>query len=136
MSSTQFAASAKREPAKYRMDPTDTISIGSVVLTRIIANTDIEGVVAKGEKGGYIQCFWNLSQNGTCWVHDGAFVIGEEAQVMNDAQIKKGGSVYGCVISADAVVDKPVTESQPNLEQTLAYMARKESAAKAARLTV
>ncbi|NBX66135.1 MAG: hypothetical protein EBQ96_03965 [Proteobacteria bacterium] len=133
-STTPFAS--KAAPRKFRMDDTDTIVMDGQTLTRIIANVDIPGVVKAGEKGGYIQHFSNLSYNGSCWVHEGAFVIGETAHIGNDAQIRAGVTVVACNVTADADIHGPrtVTLNEPELPRVLDYMARRDAAAAAARL--
>ncbi len=50
--------------------------------------------VLKGDEGGLIENEKNLSQEGTCWVHEDARVTGN-ARVYGDAQILDRAHVYG-----------------------------------------
>lgn len=50
--------------------------------------------IKKGELGGFIHSEKNLSQEGTCWIHDNAKVYGE-AVVRQDAQMFNNSRAYG-----------------------------------------
>lgn len=81
------------------------------VLRRIVALRDIvdsEGnvFVHKGDKGGYVESMNNLSQEGTCWIADDAWVymdglvtddawISDSARVFNNAHIGDKARVRG-----------------------------------------
>lgn len=104
---------------KYTLSDEDTLIIEDgdreVILHRIIATIDIysadgELIVKMGEKGGYIESRANLSENGSCWVHDRAQVYGK-AKITMYAQVKDFAKVYGnayvrdnATISEDAQV--------------------------------
>lgn len=53
--------------------------------------------VRKGQKGGYIQGYWNLSQTGNCCVHDEA-IVWQDAVVSDDATIRDNARVFGDAI--------------------------------------
>lgn len=57
--------------------------------------------VKKGERGGYIEKFSNLSQEGSCWIFDSAVVYGE-ASVKNDAKIENFAVVKNNALVADS----------------------------------
>ena len=60
--------------------------------------------VYKGEYGGYVDDYHNLSQTGSCWIHGNAAVI-DKAHVCDDAQIAGSAVVSGrAVISGEAEI--------------------------------
>ncbi|MBO7717918.1 hypothetical protein J6S37_00260 [Candidatus Saccharibacteria bacterium] len=59
-----------------------------VTLYRIRALKDIEGVVRKGEVGGFVQFEENLSHEGNCWIDSNSKVMGKRSRICEDAQIK------------------------------------------------
>ena len=68
-------------------------------LLRIIALKDFSDV-NKGDKGGLIENEYNLSQDGDCWVYEGAKIfddarVFENAKVYNNARVDGHASVYG-----------------------------------------
>ena len=72
-------------------------------LYRIEALKDFYNV-KKGDKGGYIQGEWNLSQSGNCWVRDEAYVW-QDAVVSEDATIRDEAKVYGdAIVRGDSEV--------------------------------
>ena len=76
-------------------------------LYRIEALKDFYGV-RKGDKGGYIQGQWNLSQSGDCWIHDEACVW-QNAVVSEDATIRDEAKVYGeAIVRGDTEVHSTV----------------------------
>lgn len=79
---------------KYEMLYEDKIEIGSHTLYRIKALKDF-GNVKAGDLGGYIEKEENLSQEGTCWIYDNAWV-GGNAKVYDNAKISKTTDVL-CV---------------------------------------
>lgn len=82
---------------KYKILTDETIkSPNGDTLCRIEALKDFCGV-KKGDKGGYIQGEWNLSQTGICWVYDEAYVW-QNAVVSEDATIRGNVRVYGDAI--------------------------------------
>jgi hypothetical protein len=81
---------------KYKLTD-ETKKRGQVTLYRIQALKDF-GAVKAGELGGWVASWYNLSQEGDCWVSDNAQVIGN-AQVGGDAWVS-GNAVVG----GDAVV--------------------------------
>ena len=64
---------------KYTIDKSQAIIFEGRTLYRIKALRDFADVT-KGDYGGYIQNYRNLSQNGTCWIYD-------DAKVLNDAEV-------------------------------------------------
>ncbi len=74
----------------------------------------IKGKIRKGQKGGVVEGYHNLSQEGTCWVEDGAVVRGN-AHISGDASISNslitgnarvGGRsmVWGSEVSENALI--------------------------------
>ena len=73
--------------------------------------------VTKGDFGGYVQGYRNLSQEGNCWIYDNALVINnskviENAKVSNYAVIKEYARVTEnarvggrAIISGDAIIN-------------------------------
>lgn len=88
---------------KYELLDNDTIEYKGRTLKRIKR-------IADGKLGGYIEFETNLSQRGTCWVHEDAKVY-EDAHVDDDAQIMGNACVHGhasvagsAVIARNAIV--------------------------------
>ena len=92
---------------KYCLDESDVITIsylGKIVkLYRIVAVRDIAiklpgrkvvKIADYGEKGGYVERWENLSQEGVAWVGDSAQVYGN-ARVHENAQVYGSARVYG-----------------------------------------
>lgn len=65
---------------------------GKKTLYRIEAICDF-GDVKKGDKGGFIESEKNLSQNGDCWVYNGAIVSGD-VTIKDNAKVKDGVTAY------------------------------------------
>ena len=83
---------------KYRLTD-ETIEHCGATLYRIEALRDF-GDVTAGDKGGFVQSEFNLSQEGDCWVYDEAKVWGEavvcdEAEVCDEARVCGEAMVYG-----------------------------------------
>lgn len=83
---------------KYKLTD-ETIEIGGVTLYRIEALRDF-GNVKAGDKGGFIQSEFNLSQEGDCWTYDEAMVcnkaiVCEEAKVFGEARVYGEAKVFG-----------------------------------------
>lgn len=80
---------------KYELT-NETIEVFGSTLYRIKALRDF-GCVNKGQLGGFIESEFNLSHNGTSWVHDEAKVY-ERGRVLENANITKSATVCGCAI--------------------------------------
>lgn len=95
---------------KYEIDRTDKIRFLGNTLYRIRALKNFEGV-EKGDLGGYVAGYKNLSQKGNSWVKapamvlnnakildnatvSGPSVVGDEAQIYNEMRIN-GALIYG-----------------------------------------
>lgn len=84
---------------KYEItNQTKTLENG-VVLHRIKALKTINGdkIIKVGELGGWVEGEYNLSQNGTSWIHDDSCVY-DDAQVLNDAQIFNNSKICDSAI--------------------------------------
>jgi hypothetical protein len=77
---------------KYRLTD-ETIDFCDVTLYRIEALRDF-GLIKAGDKGGFVQSYHNLSQEGNCWIHDEAKVFGR-AKVYGNASVFGRAKVYG-----------------------------------------
>ncbi len=77
---------------KYEMTE-ETKNFFGHVLHRIRALRNF-GDVKKGDLGGWIECFQNLSHKGNCWIYQNAMVFGEEARVYNNAKVFDNAMVY------------------------------------------
>lgn len=87
---------------KYRLT-NEIIDICDVTLYRIEALRDF-GLIKAGDKGGFVQSYHNLSQEGICWIHDEAKVFGN-AKVSGKAQVFGRAKVYGnAFVKGDAFV--------------------------------
>ena len=83
---------------KYKLTK-ENISYFSRTLYRIEALKDF-GNVKKGDKGGYVESEYNLSQEGDCWIFDNAKVYGyaevyNNALVFGNAEVWCNAKVYG-----------------------------------------
>lgn len=76
---------------KYRLTD-ETIDFCDVTLYRIEALRDF-GLIKAGDKGGFVQSYHNLSQEGNCWIHDEAKVFGR-AKVYGNAFVKGNAFVF------------------------------------------
>lgn len=73
-------------------------------LHRIQACSDVNESVMSGTLGGYVESEENLSQDGSCWVHDAAICC-ENAKVERDAQLFDGTCARGsALVTGDAVM--------------------------------
>lgn len=77
---------------KYKLTD-ETIEYNCVTLYRIEALRDF-GLIKAGDKGGFVQSYHNLSQEGNCWIHDEAKVFGN-AKVYGNASVFGRAKVYG-----------------------------------------
>lgn len=87
---------------KYKLSKIDTKMVDGHKLHRIIALRDINANVSKGDIGGYIESYTNLSHKGRCWVYNTAIVY-EDARVMDDVQIYHESKVHGASLIQDDV---------------------------------
>jgi len=63
------------------------------------------GDVKKGDLGGFVYSYENLSQDDNCWIYDNAVVM-ENATVITDAKIKGNVTVYGeAVVRGNSIVE-------------------------------
>lgn len=87
---------------KYKLTE-ETINVNSRTLYRIEALRDF-GDVEKGEKGGFIEKEYNLSQKDNCWVYDNAKIYGN-AKVFGDAEVCGKAEVFDhAEICGDTVI--------------------------------
>jgi len=77
---------------KYRITK-EKINYRGKILKRIVALKSF-GNVKKGERGGWIQGEWNLSQGGDCWVGGEAKVY-ENANVLENAVVTDNAILSG-----------------------------------------
>ena len=77
---------------KYKLTD-ETIEYNCVTLYRIEALRNF-GSIKTGDKGGFVQSYHNLSQEGDCWIHGEAKVFGN-AKVYENAQVFGRAKVYG-----------------------------------------
>lgn len=92
---------------KYEFVDDDTvITHNGDILKRIRATRTIEGVIKKGDLGGYIGSPFNLSHSGRAWVSGNA-VVSDEACVSGDARVSDRAWVYdnACVSDCARVSD-------------------------------
>ena len=52
------------------------------------------GDVKKGDLGGWVESYYNLSQKGTAWIYDKAKVY-DDARVFDNAKVRDNARVYG-----------------------------------------
>ena len=78
---------------KYIILENETLEHCGYTLYRIQALKDFADVKA-GDKGGWVEGYHNLSQEGDCWVYDEAGVY-QNACVYEDACVAGGANVFG-----------------------------------------
>lgn len=113
---------------KYEILHNDYIIVNrNIKLYRIIALRDISTnscYIKKGEIGGFVESYDNLSQEGNCWIEKNSYVY-ENAKVVEDSIIQSSSYVYGfSMIKGSAITnsniqdccisDSSVTESKLN----------------------
>lgn len=80
--------------------------VNGVLLLRIRAFRDIPSIGVKfGDLGGFVETTNNLSQFGTCWIHNDACVYGN-AIVKDNSQVKDYSKVFGNVEISDNAILK------------------------------
>ena len=77
---------------KYKLTD-EYITIGDNKLYCIEALRDFADV-KKGDKGGFIESEYNLSQYGNCWIYDDAKVY-ENATIYGNALVRGDAEIYG-----------------------------------------
>ncbi len=104
---------------KYKLDEKDYIVFeNGKKLYRIVCTSPF-AEVRVGDKGGYVESEFNLSQNGGCWIYeraivcDDAFVTGN-ARIFDEAVISKGA----CVFDSAIIEDKAVITNGAVIEDT------------------
>lgn len=86
---------------KYKL--TDiTLKCFGKILYRIQALKDFSDV-KKGDFGGYVHGYYNLSQKGNCWIYDNSLVL-DNALVENDARVKGNSIVRGNATVQDCTI--------------------------------
>ena len=92
---------------KYIILENETYDFYGTILYRIQAVKDFADVKA-GDKGGWVEGYHNLSQEGNCWVYNEAKVIDnarvyENAVILDNAYISSYAQIYGhAMIYGDA----------------------------------
>lgn len=94
-----------RRNKKYKLTY-HTKKIHGHTLHRIKALRDF-GDVRKGDLGGWIESYHNLSQGGKSWVYDDAKVYGD-AQILMNARVYDSAEVYdyACVWDNAMILDQ------------------------------
>lgn len=91
---------------KYVILENETIEVNLRVLYRIQALKNFSDV-KKGDKGGWVEGYHNLSQGGDCWVYDEACVY-DFALVVDNAKISGNARVYdeACIYDYSEIYDE------------------------------
>ena len=92
---------------KYKMLNIDYVTDSGVVLHPIQALKNFGGV-KKGDRGGYIESYSNLSQKGNCWVGGEAKVYGK-SEVTDYAIVDENAIVCNTFVGADSVISGSAT---------------------------
>ena len=92
---------------KYKMLNIDYVTDSGVVLHPIQALKNFGGV-KKGDRGGYIESYSNLSQKGNCWVGGEAKVYGG-SEVTDYAIVDENAIVCNTFVGADSVISGSAT---------------------------
>lgn len=79
---------------KYKLLLNDTIKTSAIRTAYRIQAIKNFGDVKSGDKGGYVESIYNLSEDGDCWLYDNSMVL-ENAEILGNAKIKGDTRVYG-----------------------------------------
>lgn len=91
---------------KYKLTD-EYITIGDKKLYRIEALKDFADV-KKGDKGGFVESEYNLSQDSNCWIYDDAKVY-DNAAIHGNASVRGNAEIYGnALISGYASIEDNV----------------------------
>lgn len=112
-----FNGSSSLDVLKYRIDID-----GTVVAARDIPS---KGVL-KGDRGGTVDSYINLSQNGTAWIFPEAHVGGQFGRVKEDAEVRGPAELTNTFLSGDAVifVDTPTEVTKATYKSLTSVPAR------------
>lgn len=90
---------------KYKLLENESKQIDDITVYRIQVLCDMDGMGMKaGDKGGWLECYDNLSQEGECMVCDEAAVY-DEAVVLDNAKVADNAKIFnGAVIRDNALV--------------------------------
>lgn len=84
----------QEEKKKYILLEDETLGNGMIgKLYRIQAIKDF-GDVKAGDKGGWVEGYHNLSQEGNCWLYDDATAY-DNSRVWDDAKMKDDAQLFG-----------------------------------------
>lgn len=104
---------------KYRIDYSDFVEIDGERAFRVVMidesripviafnNAAVIQEKEDGEKfiiGGHIAHSDNLSQEGNCWVYDGAVVLGSKSRICEEACVYSGATIIDSEIFGDSVI--------------------------------
>lgn len=85
---------------KYKLIKSSKKRYRGADIYRIVALRDINtqyGLVLKGDTGGWVEKYHNLSQEGNCWVADEAIVY-ENAEIQDNAEVADEAEVFDAAI--------------------------------------
>ena len=104
---------------KYHLDLYDHITVNDITLYRIIADKRISKDIKKGDRGGYIESYKNLSELDKCWVYDNARVYGN-ATVKDDTKIRGNAKVHGnaCIEGCSDIYDEVVISENAKISNS------------------
>jgi NDP-sugar pyrophosphorylase family protein len=94
---------------KYKLVEDDFIIHEGRKLYRIKALKKIDTcrgagtIIKEGDKGGYVEGYHNLSQEGGCWIFDSSRVYGN-AKVLDDAILMSASIIYGNAMIKDSAL--------------------------------
>ena len=76
--------------------------------------------VKKGDIGGYVESYDNLSQIGSCWIYDDSIVfqnahIWDNSKVMYESYICENATISGVSIISDSVIKGEVIVKDANI---------------------
>lgn len=76
----------EEELTKYKIDYNDSITINNTTTVYRIVSLKNFNDIKKGQKGGFVESYRNLSNEGNCWIYDNAIVC-DFAKICGDALI-------------------------------------------------
>lgn len=89
---------------KYVLLEDDAIkSRGTTKLYRIVYVKNIGRKIKAGDLGGYIDGYDSLSQEGKCFIYDGAKAI--ESNIMDNAEIYGNSLIYNSAITGNSIIE-------------------------------
>jgi len=95
---------------KYTIDKEDSVEVEGHKLFRIVA-TEAFGGVKPGDKGGFIEDYYNLSRDDSAWIH-------KDSYVFESARVSGAGDVINSTLRGKALLLDNATVTNSHISDT------------------